>query len=66
MNTVIDALILCGVSNTALTRGGLSPAERISNDIFSNEFKTCIDVMFKELKDDFKTYSELTVNEGRI
>ena len=64
VHTMIDQLVACGVSNN---RGALgSAAQRISLDIFNDSYDTCMDISFEDLDNDLKTFSELTVGEGRI
>ena len=65
IHTVLGALIACGVDNVALFMDE-SQAQRIADDIFDKLFTTCMDMTFKELDEDFKTYSDLTVAQGRI
>ena len=62
--TVSDAMVLCGINNVTLF-DGLNAAQRIAADVFDDDFNTCLDKSFKELDADFKTYSELTVGQGR-
>ena len=66
--SIEDALILCGVSQTpgVVAVDRKSDAERMANEIFSNQFESCKDMSYKDITDDLKTYSTLTVNEGRI
>ena len=64
-NTVIDALIACGVDNVTLFNGETA-AQRITDDIFDDLYATCMDMTFKELDEHFKNYSELTVLQGQI
>ena len=66
--SIEDALILCGVSQTpgVVAVDRKSDAERMANEIFSNQFESCKDMSCKDITDDLKTYSTLTVNEGRI
>ena len=58
MPTVIDAMVLCGVS----------PAESVilASNLFGDDFETCKDKTMEELDSDFKTYSELTAAQGQI
>jgi hypothetical protein len=41
-NTVLDAMITCGVDNIAMLIGD-TPAPRIAADIFDDTFTTCMD-----------------------
>jgi hypothetical protein len=63
--TVLDALIACGVDNVTLFQNETA-AQRLTDDVFDDQFTTCQDLTFKELDDHFKTYSELTVQQGQI
>jgi hypothetical protein len=63
VHTVIDALIACGVDNVTLFQNETA-AQRLTDDVFDDQFSTCQDLTFKELDDHFKTYSELTVQQG--
>jgi hypothetical protein len=63
--TVLDALIACGIDNVLLFMEE-TQAQRIAEDIFDNLFSTCMDLIFKELDDHFKTYTDLTVAQGQI
>lgn len=67
-NTVTDALTLCGVlvDTANAVWNGMNAAERIAGEVFNDNFNTCVDISFSELEDSWKTYSSLTVNEGRI
>jgi hypothetical protein len=64
-HTVLAALIACGVDNVVLFLGETA-AQRIADDIFDDLFCTCKDLSFKELDERFKTYSELSVQQGQI
>ena len=65
VNTVLDAMIACGIDNEVLFMEE-TQAQRIADDIFDNLFTSCMDVTFKELENHFKTYSDLTVAQGQI
>ena len=60
-----DAIILCGVNDNVLFNGA-TRAQRISSEVFDDEFESCLDKTFKEFKDDMKSYSNLTVINGQI
>ena len=64
VNTVLDALIACGVDNVAMFMEE-TQAQCIAEDLFDNSF-ACMDMTFKELDEHFKTYSDLTVAQGQI
>ena len=66
--TVSDALAICGVlidTNNHIVNGN-NAAERIAAEVFNDNFNTCVDIQFSELEDNWRTYSGLTVAEGRI
>ena len=63
--TVLDGIVLCGVNNVIQFNGDTAAA-RIAGEIFDGSFETCLDITFKELDNDFKTYSALTVTQGQI
>ena len=63
--TIIDAMIACGVDNAVLFMEE-TQAQRLAEDIFDNLFTSCMDITFKELDDHFKTYSDLTMAQGQI
>ena len=62
--TVRDALRECGV-NDYDNFDGRTPSQRLAEDIFSDDFATCMDKTHKELDSDFKTYSDLPRTRGR-
>ena len=63
--TVLDALVACGVDNISLFNGN-SPAWRLSNELFSDDFESCLDKTQQELDEDLKSYSTLTQTQGQI
>ena len=66
--TMQDALTVCGVltdTNNVIFNNA-NAAERISSEVFSDSFNTCLDITFTDLEDNWKTYSGLTVNQGQI
>ena len=65
VNTVLDAIIACGVDN-AIFFNGNTAAQRIAEELFDNDFHACIDKDTSEMEEDFKTYSGLTVAQGQI
>ena len=64
-NTVLDAIILCGVDN-AVRFNGSTAAERIATEIFDDDFASCMDKSVNDLESDLKAYSSLTVANGQI
>ena len=65
MHTVEDAIILCGVNDTTSFNGD-TKAERIADDVFDDDFQSCMDKTIKELDEDLKSYSALTIGNGQI
>ena len=65
-NTVIDAMAICGVPNGNALFQGRNAATRISNDIFGDDFTTCMDLSFEDLDSDWKSHSSLTAAQGQI
>ena len=63
--TVFDAMVACGVDN-AIVFNGNTAAVRIAEEVFDDDFMSCIDKDISEIEEDFKTYSGLTVNQGQI
>ena len=63
--TVREAMAECGVNDDD-NFDEKSSAQRIASDIFSDDFSTCMDKSHKELDSDFKSYSDLTQNQGQI
>ena len=68
VNNLTRSLRDCGVETDS---GGViwnneSASQRIADEVFNNNFNTCIDITFTELDDHWKTYSSLTVADGRI
>lgn len=60
-----DALIACGVDNVNMF-DGQTQAQRMSEDMFGNDFAICMDKTIDEMNQDFKSYSELTQAQGQI
>ena len=65
MHAVEDAIILCGV-NDSTAFNGATKAERIADDVFDDDFQSCMDKTIKELDEDLKSYSALTIGNGQI
>ena len=61
--TLQDAMILCGVDDASMF-GGVTAAERIAADLFDNDFTSAMDKTWEELDVDFKSYADLTQNQG--
>ena len=65
VHTVYDAMILAGV-NDADDFHGQTSAERLSEDLFDNDFMACMDKTYEDLEQDFKSLSSLTIAQGQI
>ena len=65
INTVEEALIICGVNNVLLFQGDTA-ATRLVTDIFIDTYESMKDKTFAELDADFKSYSDLTAMQGQI
>ena len=65
VNTVLDAMILCGIDNHVQFNGHTA-AQRIAADVFDDDFMSCIDKDISDLEDDLKSYSSLTIAQGQI
>jgi hypothetical protein len=63
--TVRDAMVVCGVNDETLFDGDTA-AQRVAADLFGDDFATCMDKSFTELDSEFKTYSDLTQNQGQV
>ena len=64
-HTVLDAIVLCGVNHQIMFNRATA-AERISTEIFDDDFSSCMDKSMKELDADLAMYSALTVANGQI
>ena len=65
LQTVRDAIIECGVINSIFFKGSTT-VERITFEVFDDDFHSCMDKTINELDEDLKSYSALTVNNGQI
>ena len=63
--TIRNAMIAYGMDDVQLFNGE-TQAQRFSTEVFDNDFTACMDKTFKELDDDFKSYSTLTVANGQV
>ena len=63
--TAHDAMIIAGV-NDADNFNGESSTERFAEDLFDNNFMTCMDKTYKDLDGDFKLLSILTAIQEQI
>jgi hypothetical protein len=63
--TVYGAMVASGVNDDAIFDGD-TPAVRIAADLFGDDFSTCMDKGMEELDAEFKSYSDLTINQGQI
>ena len=64
-NFVLNAVRACGVPELPLF-DGKSPAERVTSEVFENDFVTCKNLTKEDLNDIFKSYASLTTANGRI
>ena len=66
--TITNALTTYGViaDTTGLSLNGNSAEEIVSDDVFNENFNTCVDIKFSKLEDNWIPYSGLTVAKGRI
>ena len=64
-NFVLVAVRACGVPDMPLF-DGQGPAERITSEVFEDDFETCKTITKEDLYDNFKSYTNLTVANGRI
>ena len=65
VHTVEQAMILCGLSDAEFWND-MSPAERVADELFDNDFSTCMDMKMEELESSQKTLAELRVNQGKV
>ena len=67
-NTVATALVLYRVDTDMnnIIFNGSTTSVGIANEIFDDSFNTFMDITFKELDDQWKTYAALTVTDGKI
>ena len=65
--TIVEALTACGVMDiNSVLLDGLTCAERVSDDVFDDDFHTCINLSFSDLEDKWKNYAALTQAQGQI
>ena len=65
VHTVRQAMILCGVDDVAAWNQ-TTQAERIAEEIFADNFESCMDISMIQLEDDFKSFADLRANQGQI
>ena len=65
LNTVYDAIIACGVDDAAFWNGSTN-AQRISTDMFDNDFDSILNKSYEEMDKDVKSYSIMMVANGQI
>jgi len=63
--TVFMAISSGGVDDVDLWNGS-TKAERITDEIFNNDFNTFRYVKYEKIQDELKQYSRLTVVQGQI
>ena len=67
-NNINRTITLCGV---LADTGGIifdrsNVSEMIENDVFNDNFNTCIDLKFSDIDEHWNTYGYLTVTKGCI
>jgi hypothetical protein len=63
--TVYDDMVICGIDNAILFQG-CTQAERISFEIFSDDFSTTMDVSTEELNEEFQALLGMTAAQGML
>jgi len=63
--TARDAMLAASVNDTDLFNGQ-SSAEMLAEDVFDDDFLTCMDKSQVDVEDDLKSLSSLTVAQGKI
>jgi hypothetical protein len=63
--TIHQAMVECGLDDNIRFNGNTA-AQRISTEIFGDDFRSCMDLTITELSDAFKSLSVLTLNQGQI
>ena len=63
--TVRMTITACGVDDVNLWNG-MTKSERISNELFNNDFNTFRDIKYEEIQEEVKSYSRLTAAQGQI
>ena len=63
--TIHRAMIAAGV-NDANNFNGNSSANRLAEDIFDNDFVSCVDKSQADVEADLKLFSSLTLVQGQI
>jgi len=63
--TVHDGMVRCGIDDTICFQGGTN-MERIATGLFGDSFEAYLDKTFLEPMDDFKSFSKIPMNAGRI
>ena len=64
-HTIEEALGLCGVPDAPLF-GGLTPRERMADQMFFNSYDTVLSVTIDEVNDAMTAFTKLAVTQGRI
>ena len=65
-NTLEQILLTCGVPNDGVLFNGATKANRIANEVFNDDFNSCMDISHEDFDSECKTYSGLTVVQGQI
>ena len=66
--TITRALTLCLVlaDTDGIIFNESNDSDRIANDVFNDNFNTCIDLKFSDIDKHWKTYGSIAVAEVRI
>ena len=64
--TLEEVMIACGVPDDNFIFNGHTKPERIALELFNDDFRTCMDLTHKNIDEECKTLSALTVNQGQI
>ena len=63
--TVANNIFICGVDSPMLFNTS-TQAQRIAEELFDDDFSSCMDKTSTELDEELKSYSSLTVTNGQI
>ena len=64
-NTVVTAMLACCVPNTPVFQN-VRPHERLTEQIFLNDFNTCITTSVEDAKNSLNAFVKLPQTNGRI
>ena len=63
--TVEKTIFDCGVMDVALFNGNRK-ADRMATELFDDDFSFCMDKTYEEFDENLKSYSNLTVFNGKL